>query len=459
MAKDKTFYECQECGYKTPKWLGKCPACQRWDTFVAQVERKGKNAKKKGSIEPISLPDIKMEGKERFCFGLEEVDRPLGGGLVPGSITLLAGNPGIGKSTLLLQLSHSCAYQGNKVIYVSGEESSEQIKMRADRIKACSPNILLYPETSVDRITETVEKEQPTFLIVDSVQTVFTENIPSPPGSLAQIREVTYRFMQLAKENGISTFLAGHVTKDGAIAGPRVLEHIVDTVLYMEGERYHAFRLLRTVKNRFGSTNEIGVLKMSEQGLEEVLNPSELFISQRSPDVSGSSICSCMEGSRPLLVELQFLVTGTWSGSPRRGSVGIDINRFFLLLAVLEKRIGFSMAAQDIFGNAAGGIKVDEPAADLAICAAIISSAYNQPLSSKLVIIGEVGLGGEVRGVSHIESRIGEAIKLGFKEVMIPQGNAVKLKKAKSAEEEFSVIGVESVSQAMEILFPSQKDE
>jgi len=452
MASKKSFYQCQECGYRTPKWLGRCPACEKWDTLIPQTKTKETNSNKNAAV-PISLTNVVGINNERISLNLPEMDRPLGGGIVPGSLVLLAGEPGIGKSTLLLQISSSLAKNNNKVIYVSGEESSEQIKMRADRLGIYDPDIFLFSETSVERIFDTVLKEKPTLLIVDSVQTVFTENIPSPPGSLIQIREVTYRFMQMAKENNISTFLSGHVTKDGNIAGPRVLEHIVDTVLYMEGERYHAFRLLRAVKNRFGSTNEIGVFTMTSLGLEEVSNPSELFLSERVSNISGTSVCACMEGSRPLLVELQFLLSGTSSGKVRRGTVGIEINRLFLLLAVLEKRIGLHLGSLDVFGNVAGGIKIDEPAADLSICMAILSSAYNKPLSDKLVIIGEVGLGGEVRGVSHVDSRISEAVKLGFKEILIPKSSLSKLGENYVFPKSAKLMGVDSVSDSMEILF------
>jgi len=458
MAKEKTFYRCQECGYQTPKWLGKCPGCNLWDSLVSEVSTPRRASVAKGvklSI-PIPLNEVGISKSKRMLTGIQELDRPLGGGIVPGSLTLLAGEPGIGKSTILLQISASFAKQGHKVIYVSGEESSEQIKMRADRIKCSSSQVFLFNETSVDYIFDAVLREKPSLLIVDSVQTVFSDNIPSPPGSLVQIREVTYQFMKMAKKHNISTFLSGHVTKDGAIAGPRVLEHIVDTVLYMEGERYHAFRLLRAVKNRFGSTNEIGVFSMTGAGLEEVPNPSALFLSERAENIPGTTVCACMEGSRPLLVELQFLVSGSGSGNPRRGTVGIDLNRLFLLLAVLEKRIGMHMGSLDVFGNAAGGIKVDEPAADLPICMAILSSAYNKALPNNMSIFGEVGLGGEVRGISHVESRISEAAKLGFEKIIIPKSSLVKLEKSTEKKKDSKspkIIGVESVSEAMDMLF------
>jgi len=459
MAKEKTFYRCQECGYQTPKWLGKCPGCNLWDSFVSEVSIRKPASKGLRPSAPIPLSEVGISKNKRMLTGIQELDRPLGGGIVPGSLTLLAGEPGIGKSTILLQISASFANQGHKVIYVSGEESSEQIKMRADRIKCSSSQVFLFSETSVDHIFEAVLREKPALLIVDSVQTVFSDNIPSPPGSLVQVREVTYQFMKMAKKHNISTFLSGHVTKDGAIAGPRVLEHIVDTVLYMEGERYHAFRLLRAVKNRFGSTNEIGVFSMTGAGLEEVPNPSELFLSERAENIPGTTVCACMEGSRPLLVELQFLVSGAGgsSGNPRRGTVGVDLNRMFLLIAVLEKRIGMHMGSLDVFGNAAGGIKVNEPAADLPICMAILSSAYNKPLPNNMAILGEVGLGGEVRGISHVESRISEAAKLGFEEIVIPKSSLAKLEKSRGPKKKNSknprIIGVESVSEAMDILF------
>jgi DNA repair protein RadA/Sms len=451
MGEQKTVFRCQQCGYLSPKWLGKCPECQNWHSLLEEAAFKG-TVKDSGSCanrsQPIALGDVSFEAEPRIRTGMNEWDRVLGGGLVPGSLVLLAGDPGIGKSTLLLQALASKARQG-RVLYVSGEESPQQLKLRAKRLKIEADNLYVFSETSLELLLEAAEKLQAGVLAVDSIQTVYTRCLDLAPGSISQVRECASRLMRLAKEKSVSVFLVGHVTKEGAIAGPRVLEHLVDTVLYLEGDRTHTFRLLRAVKNRFGSTNEIGVFEMKEGGMEEVPNPSQLLLAQRPIGVSGSVVACCMEGTRPLLVELQALVSASGWVQPRRTSMGVDTNRLSLLLAVLEKKLGFNFAQHDVFVNVAGGVRLVEPAADLAMVTAIISTYLDRPLPQDLVVWGEVGLAGEVRGVGHGASRATEAHKLGFRNHLIPNINAEQLAK----ELEISLMGVRSLQDVLQVLF------
>ncbi|MGH7834528.1 MAG: DNA repair protein RadA, partial [Candidatus Binatia bacterium] len=410
MAKPKIIFACQSCGFQSTKWLGKCPDCNQWNTLVEEKidatphPRHELISGSKDAPLPISAIHTAEEG--RALSGISEFDRVLGGGVVPGSVILIGGDPGIGKSTLLLQVFDSLSGNGLPCLYVSGEESPRQIKLRAERLGVEAPNLLLVSETSLERIIEIVKKIKPAVLVIDSVQTIYSAALPSAPGSIGQVRESTGAIIALAKKSGISTFLIGHVTKDGSIAGPRTLEHMVDTVLYFEGDRGHNFRILRAVKNRFGSTNEIGVFEMKEGGLREVSNPSELFLSERPLQASGSAVICSMEGTRPILVELQALVSSSFLAVPRRTTIGVDHNRVALLVAVLEKKMGAKLFNQDIFVNVAGGVQVEEPAVDLGIIAAIASSYEEKPLDSKTVIFGEVGLAGEVRGIAQAEARV-----------------------------------------------------
>jgi DNA repair protein RadA/Sms len=399
--------------------------------------------------KPQIIDKIDMADEQRLSTRLEELDRVLGGGIVPGSIILVGGDPGIGKSTLILQTLSNVSQEGLKVLYVSGEESARQIKMRGNRMRVSSANLYVVTETSLEKIFQMVKDLQPQILAIDSIQTIYTESLESAPGSIGQVRETAGRLMALSKRTGISTFLIGHVTKEGALAGPKILEHMVDTVLYFEGNRGHPFRILRAVKNRFGSTNEIGVFEMESCGLSQVLNPSELFLSERSSDVPGSVVVPSIEGSRPILVELQALVTSSSLGVPRRTVIGTDYNRVSLLIAILEKRAGLNMVAHDIFVNVAGGVKVDEPAVDLGTIAAIASSFNEKPIASKTVVVGEVGLVGEIRAVNQVEIRIAEAEKLGFACCMLPKNNLDRLGGKVSME----LIGVVSIKEALRKIF------
>jgi DNA repair protein RadA/Sms len=426
MAKVKVKFVCTDCGTESPKWMGKCPGCGAWNTMAEEAETTfkapvGRGERLRAKEKAKSIIDIESGREPRVPTGLNELNRVLGGGLVPGSLLLVGGDPGIGKSTLLLQTSHALTSQGLKVLYVSGEESVRQTKLRADRLGALSDKLYVLCETNLDLIEEAIADVEPDFLVIDSIQTVYRPDVASAPGSVAQVRECTGQFMRIAKVNGVATVLVGHVTKEGAIAGPRLLEHMVDCVLYFEGERHHSYRLLRAVKNRFGSTNEIGIFDMSEDGLREVLNPSELFLSERPLGVSGSTVVASMEGSRPVLVELQALVAPTHFPSPRRMSSGLDHQRISLVIAVLEKRMGMFMQNQDAYVNVAGGVKLDEPAADLAAAVSIASSFRDLPTKPYDVVFGEVGLTGEVRAVSRAETRVKEALKLGFKRVILPE--------------------------------------
>ena len=450
MAKIKIKFACTDCGTESPKWLGKCPGCGAWNTMVEEKETtirtqgiglSNLHAKEK------ALPIISIKGEEepRIATKLNELNRVLGGGVVPGSLILVGGDPGIGKSTLLLQTSHALASKGLTVLYVSGEESVRQTRMRADRLGALTETLYVLCETSLDHISEAIEATKPDFLVIDSIQTVYEPNVQSAPGSVAQVRECTAHFMRIAKVKGIATVLVGHVTKEGAIAGPRLLEHMVDCVLYFEGERHHTYRLLRAVKNRFGSTNEIGIFEMEEAGLREVTNPSELFLSERPLGVAGSTVVASMEGTRPMLIELQALVTATNFPSPRRTTTGIDHNRMALIIAVLEKRMGMFLQNQDAYLNVAGGVKLDEPAVDLGAAISLASSFRDVPTRPYDVAFGEIGLTGEVRAVSRAEQRVKEAHKLGFRRVIMPQ----KSMKGWKPPEGIEIIGVNTVSEAL----------
>ncbi|MFD2445263.1 DNA repair protein RadA [Bacillus sp. CGMCC 1.16607] len=453
MAKQKTKFMCQECGYESAKWMGKCPGCGEWNKMVEEIERSvparrgafthsgNHQAMSKAtpitSIETVSEPRVKTD--------LNELNRVLGGGVVRGSLVLIGGDPGIGKSTLLLQVSNQLAIHQHRVLYISGEESLRQTKLRADRLGVISENLLVYSETNLESINQTIEEMSPNFVIVDSIQTVFHPNVTSAPGSVSQVRECTAELMRIAKTKGIAIFIVGHVTKEGSIAGPRLLEHMVDTVLYFEGERHHTYRILRAVKNRFGSTNEMGIFEMKEAGLEEVENPSEIFLEERSQGAAGSTVVASMEGTRPVLVEVQALISPTSFGNPRRMATGIDHNRVPLLMAVLEKRVGMLLQNQDAYLKVAGGVKLDEPAIDLAIAVSIASSFHDKPTRPTDCIIGEVGLTGEVRRVSRIEQRVQEAAKLGFERVILPANNLGGWKAPNGIE----LIGVSTVGQAL----------
>ena len=441
MAKTKTFFQCQSCGYGSPKWLGKCPDCNAWNSFVEEREipsgRKG-SLQPSTKTEPVLLQAIEGISEKRTSTGIQEFDRVLGGGVVAGSVILVGGDPGIGKSTLLLQAFAGLSKKTGKLLYVSGEESPQQIKMRAERLSIDSEKIILLPETSLEGILDAAMKIKPDAMVVDSIQTVFTQELLSAPGSVGQVRECAARLMLHAKRSDLPVFLVGHVTKDGSIAGPRVLEHIVDTVLYFEGDRGHSYRVLRTMKNRFGSTNEIGIFEMSDAGLREVANPSELFLSERPQNVSGSTVVACLEGTRPLMVEIQALVSQTNFGMPRRTSIGVDFNRVNLLIAVLEKRAGLHLGGMDIFINIVGGLKIIEPAVDLGIIATIASSGRERPVEPRTCVFGEVGLSGEIRAVAQAEMRLKEAAKIGFERAVIPAGNAEKIR----AKQGIDIIGV-----------------
>ena len=426
-AKASTFF-CQECGYESAKWMGQCPGCRAWNSFVEEPVGKvsGKAAGKNlfSGEKPVTLEEIETSETERLSSGMAELDRVLGGGIVQGSLVLVGGDPGIGKSTILLQVCKNLAASGISTLYVSGEESLKQIKMRAARIGTFTNDVKFMCETSLAQIEAVITKEKPRVVIIDSIQTMCNEEISSAPGSVSQVRESTSVLMQLAKKQGVMIFIVGHVTKEGTVAGPRVLEHMVDTVLYFEGDRHAAYRILRGVKNRFGSTNEIGVFEMREKGLCEVANPSEYMLSGRPENASGSVVACSMEGTRPILIEIQALVCRTSFGIPRRTAAGTDSNRVNLLLAVLEKRLNMPLSACDAYINIAGGIRMNEPAIDLALVLAIISSYQDKPIDEKTIVFGEVGLSGEVRAVSQASQRVMEAKKLGFHRVILPKVSA-----------------------------------
>ncbi|OUQ16338.1 DNA repair protein RadA [Lachnoclostridium sp. An14] len=461
MAKAKTVFFCKECGYESAKWMGQCPGCKEWNTFVEEpAERKaaagrgpGISARmgatgRPGRVKPARLEEISVEENDRIGTGFGELDRVLGSGIVGGSLVLVGGDPGIGKSTLLLQVCRNLAQSGKKVLYISGEESLKQIKLRAARIGQVTGELSFLCETNLDVIQEVLEEEKPDVAVIDSIQTMFREEISSAPGSVSQVRESTNLLMQIAKSQGIAVFIVGHVTKEGMVAGPRVLEHMVDTVLYFEGDRSDTYRILRAVKNRFGSTNEIGVFEMEEKGLQEVQNPSEFLLSGRPEDASGAAVACLMEGTRPILVEVQALVTATSFGMPRRTAAGTDYNRVNLLMAVLEKRCRYEMSRYDAYVNIAGGMRMNEPALDLAIIMSLVSSLKDRAIDPKTVIFGEVGLSGEVRGVSMAEQRVNEAVKLGFETCILPQICLDRLKRT----EGIRLIGVRNVREAIDTL-------
>ena len=437
MAKIKSKFVCQECGYETAKWLGKCPSCSEWNTFVEEFETKSGDTKSqrgigKGKVEKIQ--NITSSKKERVSTGSIEMDRVLGGGIIKSSLILVGGDPGIGKSTLLLQVAGYASKQKLKVLYVSGEESGEQIKIRADRLDIGDGELYVLAETNIDIIQELVEKEVPDLLVLDSIQTIYSPDVASAPGSVTQVREVTSMVMRMTKTRNMATFIVGHVTKSGAIAGPRVLEHMVDTVLYFEGERHFSYRILRAVKNRFGSTNEIGIFEMRDRGLIEVENPSEVFLKGRPVDAYGTVVTAAMEGTRPVLIEIQALVTYSPAGFANRVTTGIDKNRAAMLIAVLEKKAGLSIQSTDTFINVTGGLQIKEPASDLAILCALASSFKEIPVDFKTVLIGEVGLTGEIRGVNSIEKRLLEAQKMGFERAIIADANSEVTKEIKNME-------------------------
>lgn len=454
MAKRKTKFVCQECGYESTKWMGKCPGCQNWNTLVEEFEvapaekRRGfVTSGTTASSKPQRITKIERKDERRFDTHIKELNRVLGGGIVPGSLVLVGGDPGIGKSTLLLQVSAEIAKHGRRVLYISGEESVKQTKLRADRLNITTDELFVLAETDVEHIEKVIEEINPTLVVIDSIQTVYLDHVTSAPGSVAQVRESTAAFMRIAKTKGIAIFIVGHVTKQGSIAGPRLLEHMVDSVLYFEGERHHTYRILRAVKNRFGSTNEMGIFEMKEVGLEEVLNPSEIFLEERSAGAAGSAVVASMEGTRTVLVEIQSLISPTSFGNPRRMATGIDHNRISLIMAVLEKRVGMMLQNQDAYVKVAGGVRLDEPSIDLAIAVAIASSFRDAPAPPADVIIGEVGLTGEVRRVSRIEQRVSEASKLGFKRVIVPERNLGGW----DIPDGIEVVGVNTVSEALEI--------
>ena len=457
----QTRYVCRQCGYESAKWLGRCPGCDEWgtldETVTVAAPPRGLSSVRAahpslaqawvGAGKPQRLTDVPSGASEqRVQTGIGEFDRVLGGGIVPGALVLIGGEPGIGKSTLLTQAAGVLAERAGKVLYISGEESAAQIKLRAGRLGITAPDLLLHNETDVSLITATIQNERPAFVIVDSIQTMQHPEVESGPGSVSQVRASTTALAQVAKGEGIPIFLVGHVTKEGALAGPRVLEHMVDTVLTFEGDRHYMYRILRAVKNRFGSTDEIGLFEMHEEGLVEVSNPSEMLLSERTGGIAGSAVTATVEGSRPLLIEVQALVAPSYLTNPRRTVSGVDTNRVNLILAVLEKRVGMSLANQDVFVNIAGGVRVDEPAADLAIAVAAASNFRELPVDAETVLAGEVGLGGEVRAVGQIEKRLREASRMGFKRAIICAKNKASLR----GKPELLVVGVESVRQALD---------
>lgn len=453
MAKTKSHFVCQNCGYVSPRMLGRCPNCGAWNQFVEELERpkaKVPQAQLSHSVpQPTALTKVAFDETRRIVTGLSELDRVLGGGLVPGSLILIGGDPGIGKSTLLLQVSGRLEQTGGRVLYVSGEESPSQIKLRANRLHVSGQNIFLYAQTDMNIIRQAIAQQQPDYLIIDSVQTMNEPELSSAVGSVAQIREVTAELMNIAKQQGITIFVVGHVTKGGAIAGPKILEHMVDTVLYFEGDLHHNYRMLRSVKNRFGSTNEIGMFAMHNDGLQEVSNPSEIFLEERLANATGSAVVVSMEGTRPILVEIQSLITPTLYGTAKRTTTGLDHNRVSVIMAVLEKRANILLQNQDAYLKATGGVRLDEPAIDLAMALAIVSSYRNKGLPAQDCFVGEIGLTGEIRRVNLIEQRIKEAAKLGFRRIFIPANNQL------SADEQYKIeiIGVHTIVEAIKKVF------
>jgi DNA repair protein RadA/Sms len=450
----KTVFCCQSCGHQAPKWLGRCPECESWGTFVE--EPLTGDAKSPGivpggkSAKPVPLSDVEIADEERRRTGISEFDRALGGGIVAGSLVLIGGDPGIGKSTLMLQAAGNLAENGHSVLYVSGEESLKQLKMRSERLGGNrAASIMAVAETDIAAVTALAESMRPDAMIIDSIQTMASPDFSSVPGSVGQVREATMRLMALAKQTGVPVFLIGHVTKDGTIAGPRIMEHMVDTVLYFEGDKNQVFRILRAVKNRFGSTNEIGVFEMKTAGLDEVANPSAVFLSEKPDHSAGSVVSASMEGTRPILVELQALASRSSLGMARRTILGLDQNRVALLVAVMEKKLGMELMGYDVFMNVAGGVRINEPAVDLGIIAAVASSFLDRPIKAGTVVLGEVGLTGEVRAINHIETRVAEVKKMGFENCVLPYSNLKRMQD----EKRLSVTGVKTIAEAIEALF------
>lgn len=449
VAKEKVRYVCQACGYESGKWLGKCPGCSSWNSFVEELAVPAEKKVRAAAIAQTPaapLAEIDCSEADRLNTGIGELNRVLGGGLVPGELVLLAGDPGIGKSTLTMQLV-GAIHTDAVIMYISGEESAQQIKLRAQRLGVDNPHLLLLTENDLETVEVEIKRHKPQVIILDSIQTVYLPQVASAPGSVSQLRECTNKVLGWAKGLGIAIILVGHVTKDGAVAGPRVLEHMVDAVLFFEGERHYQHRVLRALKNRFGSTNEIGIFEMGEKGLTEVLNPSEAFLAERPVEAPGSIVVPCIEGSRPLLIELQALVTPAVFGQPRRMTNGTDYNRVAMLMAVLEKRLGLKLGGFDAYVNVVGGLKVDEPAIDLGIAAVIVSSFKNKSVFDDVVVLGEVGLTGELRMVNHLERRLGEAEKMGFKKAIVPKGNMNK-----GYQGSLQVLGVSSVAEALPLI-------
>ncbi|MBM4171571.1 MAG: DNA repair protein RadA [Ignavibacteria bacterium] len=445
MSKAKTKYICSSCGYESLKWLGKCPSCENWNSFTEEYIETKQSARKKINIEPnlVNLTTQTLNEDTRFKTNIDELDRVLGGGLVLGSVILIGGDPGIGKSTLMMQAASRI---NDKILYVTGEESVNQINIRAKRLNVRSQNISVLTETDLDLIINAIEKYKPQIVIIDSIQTTYKPGLENTPGTVTQIRECTLELMQIAKKQNCAVLLVGHVTKEGFIAGPKVLEHIVDTVLQFEGERSYSYRILRSLKNRFGSTNEIGIFEMHEDGLHEVINPSQIFLGEHDKELTGSIVTSSIEGTRPILLEVQALVTPSTFGNPQRVATGFDYRRLSILLAVLEKRANLRLSSQNVFINMAGGLRIDEPAVDLAVCCAVASSFTDKSVKKNTVVIGEVGLGGEVRSVGYIDKRIQEVKKLGFKRVVLPVNNLKNIK----AKFDLEIIGVDNVKSTIE---------
>ncbi len=451
---NKAVFSCQNCGYQTPKWMGRCPDCGKWNTLVEETYSPGlalfsEKSPSGPTTRPVSIDAVEITQVRRINTGIREFDRVLGGGIVPGSLILIGGEPGIGKSTLMLQALSSLAARDCKVLYISGEESVQQIKLRSERLGTKAKSLWVVSETNLASITAMAKEMAPDVMVVDSVQTLFAPDLTSAPGSVSQVRQATMHLMFLAKRTGVPIFLVGHVTKEGAIAGPKLLEHMVDTVLYFEGSQNNVFRILRAVKNRFGSTNEIGVFEMKDVGLCEVSNPSSVFLPERPNLVPGSVVTASIEGSRPILLEIQALVTRSGFGTPRRTVLGVDYNRVSLLVAVMEKKLGMQLTSDDIFVNVAGGVRIDEPAVDLGIVSVIASSFFDKPIRERTVVLGEIGLTGEIRTINRVEPRVGEAAKMGFERCILPSDNLKHLKRRNGMD----LIGVQAVSEVVDLLF------
>jgi DNA repair protein RadA/Sms len=457
MPKATSKFTCQQCGYESVKWMGRCPDCGEWNSFVETVSptlsgaRRGGGGLRATVAQPVPLTEVEAVDARRMSTGSPEFDRVLGGGIVPGTLMLVGGDPGIGKSTLMAQTAGHLALHEGPVLYVSAEESNQQIRLRADRLGIATPRLLLLGETDIDAIVETAEQAHPALIVVDSIQTVASAQLPSAPGSISQVRECTLRLMQMAKRTQISVCIIGHVTKEGTVAGPRTLEHMVDAVLYLEGERFHVYRLLRGAKNRFGATNEVGVFEMRGEGMVDVLNPSGLFLTEHHGQASGSAVVVSMEGTRPMLVEVQALATTTAFGNPRCTTTGVDHNRVLMLLAVLTKRVGLALGTQDVYVNVAGGFTLDEPAVDLGIAAAVASSFRERQLSPETVLLGEVGLGGELRSVPRVDLRVREAAKLGFKRCVLPESSIVEKSSGEGGAPAIKLLRAKTLSEALEI--------